>query len=459
MLGFKKFIYHVLSDNSEVIKSMRHKNLGDIVLDTFPVQFVTKHTKKEEKPRKTKSLTLNHLLRFYLGIPKSFLKKTIAVLKTEKHILKSKSYELLFYLPNQKYINKSYFIISNFKLEGDYSEVFTLDNNYLVGQFIHSIKEMIFFITYPIYLFSRRDYEEISILIANRCLYSKLIHRIYVFNSLFKHYKFRKYFSFMPNGDDHRLIQLYFKNFFGDTFGIRPESMCFAEEHKYHVSDSIFYKNEFERKIYEHYNTQRKYNLIKGGILIDKQIQCKQKLSTGINNVLVLDTCTNENPKSDVLREQGLKIIYADMRKILKEKLFYHKFHPGLKPELRKATHTYLQTLDVNVIEAIDDFCTFDLIITYYTSYLQLAILSKRPCILLTGEFNLSYNNKNFKSDLDNSPIKQIKTKAAFAGAIEEIALANRADLICNTQQLYFWYKNMMNYPEGIETIIHMLNK
>lgn len=465
---FKRFLYHILSDNSEIIKLLQHKSLGKIVLETFPVSFVSEHFTKEEKNPKTKSVSIINLFKYLMGAYKLGLGNLIAMIKANKYIIKKENYKILFFLPNYKYedylnaivnqLDSKYFIISRSKLVNHYSEIFIINDNVLSGQFFLLIKGIIFFTIYPIYLFIKKDTKEIEILFANHALYFKLFLDLYVFSRIFHNCNIDKYFSLIPNDDDHRVIQLYFKRTFNSTFGIRPEQLILAEEEKFNISDTLFYKNKVEKSIYTNFNLQYKSKLVKGSVLVNKDILERQKTSKELKKILILDTCTNINPNSKVLREKGINSIYLSLNKFLKESNYYHKFHPGLKKEIKEDTQLYLKNLDVNVISKIEDYCTFDLVISYYGSLLQPFILSKVPVLLLTGEFDLLYGYKELKYDYDTSPIININTSNELDKIIQQISKANKAHEICRTKDLFFWYCKYFYFPDGLNSIINILN-
>ena len=466
---FKRFINILLSNNPEVLKILKYKSLGEIVLDTFPVRFVTQHTKDYEKSIKTKPITFFNIIRFWIGVYKMFFRHTIKIIRTKKFSLQKTKFEILFFLPNKKYENNltaitnhlkvQIFIISEFRLHNKYSNALILDDHYFKGQFLLLIQELIFFTTYPIFLFLKRDCDEIKRLIANRSLYHLLFLNLFIFKKIFAHYKFEKYFSLLPNGDIHRIIQLYFKRNFSITYSIRPEQLVLAQEERYNISENLFYKNEFEKKIFRNLNLHRNFNLLKGSILIDKDILNNQRISKEINKILVLDTCTNANPKSDLIRDKGIKSIYSYLNKHLGFCNIYHKFHPGLNYKIQQETKLYLQKGGVNIIDTINGYCTFDLVITYYSSLLQHFILSNVPVLLLTGELDLSYKYKILEYDLDKSPIKKINTIENLNMTFQQISQAGVAEEICNTNKLLNWYKDFFNFPDGLNAIINTLNR
>jgi len=464
----RRFLHRILSDNSEIIKALQYKSLGNIVIETFPVSFVSKHFTKHERKLKTKSVSLINLFKYLLSIYIYFTRNSIAMLRANKYNLKKEKYNILFFLPNYKYedylnamisqLDSNYFIISRSKLVNHYHELFVLNDNFLNGQFLHLVKELLFFTMYPFYLFIRKDFKELSILFANYGLYHKLILDLYVFSNLFQYININKYFSLIPNNDDHRVIQLFFKQTFHSTLGIRPEQLALAEEEKFNISDTLFFKNDIEKSIYTHFKLQNKLKLARGGVLVNKHILNKPKVSKELKNILILDTCTNENPNSNILREKGLNSLYLSLDKFLKECNYYHKFHPGINKEIKKDTQLHLTYFNAYIVDKIEDFCKFDLVISYYSSLLQPFILSQVPVLLLTDEFDLYFGYQKIKYDLDISPIKKIKTSCELDKTINQISEADKADVICNTQNLFFWYKKYFNFPDGLNTIINIIN-
>ena len=459
----------MVSGNTEILELLSVKCLGEIVLDTFPVGFVTQHTKKQKKSVKTKPITFINISRYWLGSCKFFLKNMLNIFKATQLDFYNTEFEILFYLPNTKYegylnsiiphLKVKYFVISDNKLNKTHLNSIELDDLYIKGQFTLLVYELLFFITYPLFLFAKRNFIEIKRLIANRSLYHMLFINLVIFNKILNYYKFEKYFSLLPNGNIHRIIQLYFKKKFSVTYGIRPEQLVFAEEERFNNIENLFYKNNFEKMIFRNLNLNRTINLLKGSILIDKDILINQRTPKKINNILILDTCTNENPKSDFIRDKGIKSIYTLLNKHMGFCNFYHKFHPGLNYKISKDTRCRLVNEGVKIIESIENYCIYDLVISYYSSLVHPFILSQVPVLVLTGELDLNYKYQLLEYDLDKSPIKKTYTITELNNTFRHISEVGGAERICNTKRLFNWYKDFFNYPDGLDTIINLLNR
>jgi hypothetical protein len=114
-----------------------------------------------------------------------------------------------------------------------------------------------------------------------------------------------------------------------------------------------------------------------------------------------------------------------------------------------------LDDYDVNYLK------NSDLVIGFYSTDFQTAILQRTPIIMLQPYYSLETVNSVFKDyDLEFSPVKRIGSNNELMHILSQVFSSGRPyDEILNTLSLYNWYKSFYNYPDGLYDMFHVLNE
>lgn len=462
----KSLISSLSNKNTELLRKLNSVQLGEIIMDPYLVQFVTQHVGVCKKSQKQISLNGSNFLKYLIGLHYKLIKNIIGLKEKRKNHITGE-YQLLVYVPNEKYlkyieaitdeINGKILIISKCNLKTPL-DLININKLKVSGLFAFYLKQYLFFLIYPFFLAIKRNYRELAIVLGYRYLYYDFFLKNFLLSQFLKNIKSHKYFSLIPNGDLHRIIEIYHSHRFVNTFAIRPETMTDAEEHKYHISQNLFYKSLHEREIYVKYKIDNAAKLLRGSLMVKAEIRQDNKFTDKEKYRIVLfDTCTNDNPQSGKIRHKGLNEIYSSIASQLPSARIYHKFHPGLEIQDKKDTMQYLDQFRVKVIE---DFVLteYDFVITYYSTMMQSLILNKVPFVLLSENYNLDYGFRETETELDEAPVRRVLNKNDLADLLNQIALGKPLVEICFTNELHTWYTDYYHYPSGLFTIVEHLN-
>lgn len=461
-MGYK-ILFNLLPEVSQKVIhnniEFKDLNLGDLIIKLMPTRFDSEHFK--EKQIKAKKVSLSNLLKFGIKLIIIFSKEIIRLIKTEKKKILPHSKKIFFYLPNKKWqeyltaitfdLKEDYFVLSNSQVV-NVDNSFSIDNDRLDGQIIFNVKLLFSFYVYSIGLLLKNDKDELSKLLALFRLYLKMFNEVYIVYQLTSKIKFKNYVSLLTNGDTHRLIEIMLGYSFKETYGVLIGPYTRTKEINYIISKNIFYQTENERKLIEEYGIHLRSTLIKGGVIINPK-ENHFRTNNIIKRVLFIDTCENENPNSDIKWEKNLQFIYSE----LKQKFHYvelnHKFHPGLNKSLKEKGLKFLSKNNINVLSEIPNYYSYDLVVSYKSTVLQHFIITKTPIVILDGEFNL-FSNPPKEDPFTYSPL----IKAFNYSLLKEYLTGiNEEKIDLKAEEVYSWFIETYNYPNGIFSVLERI--
>jgi hypothetical protein len=267
--------------------------------------------------------------------------------------------------------------------------------------------------------------------------------------ALFKKIAFDKYFSLHPVGDFHQVIQNFYNTNFKNTYAIRPTTTSMAKEHHFISTDNLFYKTDDELSIYQRSNLNG-VKLIKGGLIADNKLFKKNSAKKAI---LFLDTCTNVNPDSIIIRRKATEQFLQYVSKL--NTTIYYKFHPALIDSELKRTKEKINSLakpNIKILDADIQWEKIGLAIGFDTTLFYECFLNRIPVLSFREKY---YLFPNLINEFTNSPIMAIKNESDF----EMIARLLNDKVFCNNikDEQYQWFSKEYNYPAGMNTIKQIL--
>lgn len=459
-VGIINYLSGKLLKNQVFEEQLKRASIVDIALQVLPGKYSSVHNNKITDNPVSFFFIIRHFFLVFLLIGKYCFKKH------NKSTDKNYSFDFLVLVPNRKFVSNLEVVKSNLKVDYKIISIANIDEEnhinikqYMPYRFKIIIRFSILLITYSI--LSLRNRVEFRKLLNNLDLVQKLIFNILVFNEFFKKYHFKKYFSLLPNIDHHYIIETYFRNKFINTFAIRVAATTFANEHRYIKTDVLFYKSALEKKIYESLLIDRNIKLLPASLLVEIK-----GYNTDINNlkcpkrVVFLDTCLMNDERYNTGRTEAITDFYRVMARYSDVKIF-HKFHPAIDSNSRKST---LETIGKNA-SFIDDYDPdylqdAELIVGFYSTVYQTAILQKTPIILLEHTYSFKNETVGFKDyDLESAPVIKVNNSKELNDILFRVFCSKQPySITLNTSSLFNWYKELYNYPEGLKSMFRVLN-
>lgn len=426
------------------LNSLGKGHIKEVLNENLPTKFISDHLTISSK-------IYNRLINLII-LNGYYFKKIIYFSKLKKQRIINK-YDILVYIPNKKYERFYNRLFSKCKLKilllsNDENVMNSITSNYPINSnikhFIHVILKSYLFCTRICLLsFFKKKY------LVNK---TELIHMMSsVYQSYFLVYlknnvEFKKIFSMHPNGDMHFLLR---KVFFGCKFySMRPDTTTYSREHKHITTDYLFYKSEYERKVYE--DLKIKTSLIKGGMIYDKIIKPRKSFNNK-PKILFIDTCTNKLGESLKIRRNAIDHFYDGYKIGGFDYDLYHKFHPGLiKKEQQKSIYK-LESLGIKIIDDDLNICDYDIVVGFYSTMFHDILLNGICFVEITGDYNMYPLIEN---SLVKSPIPKIKSKRDI------IKFFNKAESNIDffyDLSIWKWYYSFYNIPKGKNDILSNL--
>ena len=445
--------------NETLNRQLQDKSLVEIAIEVLPGKYSSMHNNK------ISNLDLNfiNIVTFFVKV---FYLITKCYIRSRTYSnLESKRFDFLLFVPNQKFT--SYFNLLDKELHGkkmvvsledlDINDCINL-RKFIPNRFKASNAFSICLLAYSISVIRKK--KEFKLLINNLELLQKLIYNIIILDYLFRNILFRNYFSLLPNIDHHYIIETYFSQFFENTYAIRATATDLSDEHKYIKTKNLFYKSILEKSIYEQILIVKNINLLEASLLIElKQKEFKREYPKNPQNIVFLDTCLMKNHKCNISRERAIEKFY-DFFRNQGGTLVSHKFHPGLSLKERKSFKKKYPNIHIIEDNDQDYVFKFDLIVGFYSTVFQLAIMNRVPIIMISNYFNTS--QENFYSsffDLSNAPIINLKTANEMNKVFSAIFYrAESFTSFLKTEELYEFYARLYNYPVGLQKMFKTLN-
>jgi hypothetical protein len=424
------------------IQLLKEKGIEKAIKSIFPVKFVSNHVSKHVRSNSWFFIIAGS---FYLFFKLLFFRKRKFPVK--------KKYNVLFYVPNSKYkkfvdaltnnVSFSYMIISE---EIYNSNVISVDDYRLLNAKnipFQLLKALIHLFVYSLKTKQLSDFKKQYWNILS------LVRRDLLAEVLFKNVGFEKYFSFHPVGDFHQVIQNFYKEMFNKTYAIRPTTTSMAKEHQFISTDNLFYKTEDELNIYQRSNLNG-VKLIKGGLIAENKLFEKDLAR---NAILFLDTCTNVNPDSIIIRRKATEKFIQYVSKL--NTTVYYKFHPALIDSELKRTEKKINSLanpNIKILDADIPWKKIGLAIGFDTTLFYECFLNKIPVLSFREEYYLFPNQIN---EFTHSPVIAIKNESDFE--LISRLLNDKAFRNNKKDEQYLWFSEKYNYPAGMNTIKQIL--
>lgn len=435
----------LISVKNKTVKSihlLKEKGIAQGIKSIFPVKFVSNHISKQTRNNSW----------FYIIAGTFYLFFKLLFAKKKRFTIKEK-YDVLFYVPNSKYkkfadaltknVSYSYLIISE---EVYNSNVLSVDDYRLVNAKNFPFK--LLSVLFHLFVFSLNT-KQLSDFKKQYWNILSLVRRDLLADALFQNITFEKYFSLHPVGDFHQIIQNFYKTNFKNTYAIRPTTTSMAKEHQFILTDNLFYKTEDELSIYQRSNLNG-VKLIKGGLIAETKLFEKDSAR---NAILFLDTCTNVNPDSIIIRRKATEGFIKYVSKL--NTTIYYKFHPALIDSELKRTKEKINSLENPSIEILSNDIPWEkigLAIGFDTTLFYECFLNKIPVLSFREEYYLFPNKKN---EFTHSPVIAIKNESDF----EMISKLLNDTVFWNKikDEQYQWFSEKYNYPAGMNTIKQIL--
>jgi len=368
-----------------------------------------------------------------------------SLFKKKKEILKS--YSLIVYVPNYKYVRFFNNIFNKYEREkvllisDSKINIKSISKNDFIDSSWGYLKDVLFpsitFTTKVLYQnFIEKKKKQID-LSSILHLFTSVLQSFFLIN-LRKKTRSEKILSLHPNGDLHFLLRMIFES---EMHSIRPDTTSLSEEHAFIKSDFLYYKSVNEKKIYESFKL--KAHILKSGYIYKRIETPKQNFNKGLK-ILFLDTCTNTQIESVATRSKAISDFYnvfsSNKQNILNVD---HKFHPGLIPEEKKKTLKKLKTLDVNVVNEVVNIKDYDIVIGFYSTLFHDILCKGVSYIELTGQYDMYPLIKN---SINESPILKIKSKIELRKIFFSL---NNDPKKLYPEEIWEWYYKFYNIPNG----------
>lgn len=423
---------------------LKEKGIESGVKSIFPVKFISNHISDKSRSNSWFYIIIGTI---YLFLKLYFGNKTRFQIKEK--------YDVLIYVPNWKYrkfsdaltknISFTYLIIS----EEVYDlNVLSVDDFRLLNakNFPFKLLKVLFHIfIYSVKSKQLLDFKNYFWVILS------LIRRDLLAEELFNNVDFDKYFSFHPNEGFHQVIQNFYKGRFNKTYAIRPTTTSKAKEHQFILTDNLFYKTSEELNIYQSSNLNG-VKLVKGGLILENKSFEKDDEKKAI---LFLDTCTNIDPDSIIIRRKATEQFIQYVSNLNID--VYYKFHPGLATKELKRTKERLNSLANSKIKILDGDIPWQLIclgVGFDSTVFYDCFLNKIPLLSFRGEYNLFPDVVN---EFTHSPVIELRNEFDFA-MISKL-LYDKIFWQNNKDEQYRWFREIFNYPSGMNSIKQILEK
>jgi len=449
----------MFSSNNKINDLLKKYTLPDLANYIMPVRFYGSHISRINQ----KEFTLLSVIKVLVGLSAYFIKQ-LKIYFQSSNINNDKEKDLLILTPNVKYERFLCALIRNLPSNINYKVISLSKLNLFSSITIKTIKVPI---RHLLLCYCQLIIYAIQTLFSNTKLFNnisnnlvqinKLVYTVVKLNQFFEKYKFKIYFSLAPSIDQHQIIEKIFGHNFIKTFAMRPDNSNYTNAHMTISTQNLFYKSDYEKKIYQNYKLDSKCNLLEGGSLnepFENYLRPEQFIQAPI---LFIDTIDTNDEQRDESRSAFLLDLYGAISKY--KITLFHKPHPGLsKKKMNQVTHYVAKSNAVILkVHSVHELLSKPYIVFAFNSTLMYDIIINRfPVYVISRYYN---SDKHSEHEFTSSGIENINNINDMTRILHKLKNPYYCyDLINNAQRVQEWFILKYHIPNGVRRMISIMS-
>ena len=369
----------------------------------------------------------------------------VQILKNRK-INVSSEYDLLVYVPNDKYLRYYDSLFSNL----EELKIAVISDSVVQGVSLCPQRSINSYKRYILQVYIRSLIKSFSLLVKDSGASNVPMHLVSTIRQAFfvqylvRVSSIKRIFSLHPTGDLHSILRLLLMCPF---YSIRPTTTTNTDEIAFISTDYLYYKSEKEKEIYNSYGLDSV--LIKGGAIYES-IEKPKRSFNRVKRVLFIDTVTTDTFSSEI-RKKALIDFYQTVIKFENDVIIDHKFHPGILRSERELTLELVVSAPNATIVDVVNWIDYDMVIGFKSTMFIDALYKGIMVVELNGEYNLRPSKDN---PYEYLKIPSIESQRTLEDWINRI--------VSNIQGLYdygLWkrFYTFYNLPIGKQQILKFL--